>query len=87
MRFSTQDNDQDKSKTTECAKRSGGWWYKSCNYGGLTGPYHNLPTSTPHGIEWFAKGVHNRHYSWKKAVMLFKPVSNSLFSIILYPRI
>jgi len=75
QKFSTNDNDQDKSGRKSCAKKNGGWWYKNCKFGSLTGKYYKRPTRNRNGITWFdRKGKSHHNYSWKKAVMLVKPV-------------
>ncbi|GAB6025129.1 hypothetical protein CHUAL_010554 [Chamberlinius hualienensis] len=47
MKFSTRDNDHDRSDTVNCAEEyEGGWWYRNCQHANLNGKYSL-------GLTWF----------------------------------
>ena len=51
MKFSTKDNDNDLSNTTNCAFfYTGAWWYKHCYYSNLNGRYG---VDDDRGIVWY----------------------------------
>jgi hypothetical protein len=50
-KFSTYDNDNDKSLTRSCAKNfHGGWWYNDCHSVNINGEYNN--TGSGEGVNW-----------------------------------
>ncbi|CAG2204216.1 unnamed protein product [Mytilus edulis] len=73
--FSTHDRDNDKAANHNCAGiYKGAWWYKSCHYSNLNGPY--LPpgqiSSYANGIIWETwKGY---YYSLKSTKLMIKKV-------------
>ncbi|CAH3183143.1 unnamed protein product, partial [Porites lobata] len=71
--FTTQDQDNDRHKTVNCAvSHKGGWWYGSCHSSNLNGLYlHGQHSSYADGVNWFAwKGY---KYSAKRAEMKIRP--------------
>ena len=51
MQFTTIDRDNDLSENYNCARDQGGWWYRSCAYGHLTGLYGQNVTGF-YGMTW-----------------------------------
>jgi len=72
--FSTKDQDND-NWSKNCAEyRKGAWWYVSCGYSSLNGPYRHGKISTPYvGVTWFHWKGHS--YSLKRAEMKIRPVN------------
>jgi len=72
--FSTKDQDND-NWSKHCADHyKGPWWYDSCNYSNLNGPYHHGKISTPYlGVVWHHWKGHS--YSLKRAEMKIRPVN------------
>ncbi|XP_071178788.1 microfibril-associated glycoprotein 4-like [Mytilus edulis] len=73
--FSTHDRDNDKAAIYNCAGTyKGAWWYKSCHYSNLNGPY--LPpgqiSSYANGIIW--KTWKGYFYSLKSTKLMIKKV-------------
>ena len=54
MKFSTRDNDND-NWANNCALRwNGAWWFNSCFFSHLNGPYHHNPViSSANGTIWY----------------------------------
>ncbi|KAM4663911.1 ficolin-1-like [Discoglossus pictus] len=73
MKFSTKDQDNDDA-TGDCAKKwKGGWWYSSCYYSNLNGPYlMGNHSKAEAGINW--KTGNGFEYSYKYSEMKIRPV-------------
>ncbi|XP_019641722.1 PREDICTED: angiopoietin-related protein 1-like, partial [Branchiostoma belcheri] len=76
--FSARDVDRDASSGS-CANSAytGGWWYKSCTWSALNGPYLRRSDYTGHsgcGIAWYAFGGSYRCYL-KKSKMMVRPAN------------
>ncbi|XP_073828563.1 microfibril-associated glycoprotein 4-like [Musca autumnalis] len=70
-KFSTFDNENDNSSSTNCAMLwKGAWWFDNCYYSHLTGPYKQKENANATGISWFKLKGH--YYSFKKAEMLIR---------------
>uniref|UniRef100_A0A1X7TKK8 Fibrinogen C-terminal domain-containing protein n=1 Tax=Amphimedon queenslandica TaxID=400682 RepID=A0A1X7TKK8_AMPQE len=53
MRFTTKDNDNDKSVSYNCAvNQNGAWWFNYCYQSNLNGPYYTNPNNS-NGIIWY----------------------------------
>jgi len=72
--FSTKDQDND-NWSKHCAQHyKGPWWYDSCLYSNLNGPYHHGKISTKYvGVVWYHWKGHS--YSLKRAEMKIRPVN------------
>ncbi|CAL4114497.1 unnamed protein product [Meganyctiphanes norvegica] len=68
MGFSTLDQDNDVHDDINCAKTDGGggWWYRACYNGLLTGPY---------GTDYFRWFTEDSYYILSKAQMMVRPSS------------
>ena len=55
MKFTTEDNDNDRNPDINCAPHwHGAWWHNACFYSHLNGPYHHNPSvSYANGIIWY----------------------------------
>ena len=55
MKFSTRDNENDNKHSVNCAQFwRGAWWFNSCFYSHLNGPYYHKPSiNTYDGIIWY----------------------------------
>jgi len=51
-RFSTKDQDNDKSETHCARDLKGGWWYKDCSESNLNGKYIDGATTKKFGMFW-----------------------------------
>ena len=75
QKFTTLDNDNDKSPGENCAVTyHGAWWYNSCHESNLNGRYYNGNNPTAgfaDGIVWY--GVTGYHYSLKSVTMAIRP--------------
>ncbi|XP_073829647.1 ficolin-2-like [Musca autumnalis] len=72
--FSTFDNDNDKSKDYNCAKTyEGAWWFESCYYSHLAGPYRQKENANTTGIGWSSNFWKGQNYSFKYAEMSIRP--------------
>lgn len=70
MPFTTFDNDQDESKTRNCAEQyHGAWWYKECYYVNLNGLYLKPGTDLYTGMIYRPYG---ENHSLKRAKMMFR---------------
>ncbi|XP_037811105.1 fibrinogen-like protein 1 isoform X2 [Lucilia sericata] len=73
--FSTYDQDNANATMSHCAKEyPGGWWFSSCFYSHLTGPYlrhSQIDKKKEQGIVWYA--WHGVNYSLKYVEMLIRP--------------
>ena len=75
MAFTTQDKDNDKDASNNCAtKLKGGWWFYDCNHANLNGPYlHGNQSTKGSGINWKTwkghfyslKGVEMKIRNWR----------------------
>ncbi|XP_066296428.1 angiopoietin-related protein 1-like [Branchiostoma lanceolatum] len=77
MQFSTKDRDNDMDPDVHCAQAySNAWWYDSCSWSGLNGPYfrpEHYRRETGLGVFWmFWKGRDN-YYSLKATKMMVRP--------------
>ena len=53
MKFSTRDEDNDRSRTDCAGKHKGGWWYKHCHTSNLNGLYlKGRHPEIPGGVAW-----------------------------------
>nr|XP_057924620.1 angiopoietin-related protein 4 isoform X2 [Doryrhamphus excisus] len=75
--FSTQDQDNDRKKDTNCAKHlSGGWWFSNCGQSNLNGKFFQSPPpkqrhQRKQGIFW--KTWRGRYYPLKFSMMMIAP--------------
>lgn len=76
LQFSTYDQDNDNHSTVHCANtHGGGWWYRSCIHGHLTGMFYSTGYDPENnGIFW--QGLTTDNESLKQAVMAIRPVCN-----------
>ena len=59
-KFSTMDNDEDKSGNNCATKYQGAWWYYACHKSNLNGIYPlSTPSTNPKYMSWF--GMHNEY--------------------------
>lgn len=74
MKFSTRDEDNDRSRGTDCAgMHKGGWWYKSCHHSNLNGLYlKGRHPKIPGGVAWL--DFRGYRYSLKRTEMKVKPI-------------
>ncbi|XP_019622078.1 PREDICTED: microfibril-associated glycoprotein 4-like [Branchiostoma belcheri] len=79
--FSARDVDRDTWSSGSCAggrsDYTGGWWYKSCAYSALNGPYLRLSDRTGnsgYGISWYYFRGSYSHYL-KKSKMMVRPAN------------
>ena len=64
MKFSTKDQDNDKSGNNCAVQYKGAWWYKDCHYSNLNGKYlSGQQSSYADGINWYHWKGH--YYSLK----------------------
>ncbi|XP_062616063.1 uncharacterized protein LOC134277769 [Saccostrea cucullata] len=71
--FSTKDQDNDSDRISCAVERKAGWWFKSCQYSLLTGPYHKSAVKSWASVLWYYFGNDNR--SMKFARMMIRPKS------------
>ncbi|XP_058123368.1 ficolin-2-like [Anopheles ziemanni] len=73
MKFSTLDQDNDLSVSNSgCANSfQGAWWFKSCYYSHLNGPYYRKGNHLDKsGVEWY--NFPRANYSLKSTTMMFR---------------
>ena len=72
MKFTTKDQDNDESSSSNCAtKYHGAWWYKKCHDSNLNGKYlGGIHASTAEGIEW--RTWRGYYYSLKSTKMMIR---------------
>ena len=71
MKFSTRDNDNDKTSGNCAIVYKGAWWYNKCHYSNLNGLYLVGPhTSYANGVNWYH--FKRYYYSLKTSQMMFK---------------
>ncbi|VDI06868.1 Hypothetical predicted protein [Mytilus galloprovincialis] len=71
MKFSTKDQDNDKSSKTDCAELAkGGWWYASCHCSNLNGIYKTGNTKHWDVVSW--NEIKGSRYSMKFARMMIR---------------
>ena len=67
--FTTEDHDNDKKPSENCAKQyHGAWWYSACHSANLNGRYSEKSAS---GVVWQTWMGHG--YPMKKTEMKFRP--------------
>ena len=73
MKFSTRDEDNDRSGTDCAGKHKGGWWYQNCHTSNLNGLYlKGRHPKVPGGVAWlYFRGY---RYSLKRTEMKVKPI-------------
>ncbi|KAI8503388.1 hypothetical protein Bbelb_192090 [Branchiostoma belcheri] len=75
--FSARDVDRSGTSCAGSSGLTGGWWYKSCGYSALNGPYLRPSDRTSHsgcGIYWYAFGGSYKYYL-KKSKMMVRPAN------------
>ena len=73
MKFSTRDEDNDRSGTDCAEKHKGGWWYQNCHTSNLNGLYlRGRHPKIPGGVAWL--GFRGYRYSLKRTEMKVKPI-------------
>lgn len=75
MKFSTKNQDNDKTSSKNCAvEYKGAWWYNKCHRANLNGQYLGVQhESFADGINW--RTFRGYHYSLKRSEMKIKPIS------------
>ncbi|XP_078573193.1 microfibril-associated glycoprotein 4-like [Branchiostoma floridae x Branchiostoma japonicum] len=77
-KFSARDRDQD-TYSNNCAtysNQAGGWWYKSCAYSALNGPYlrpSDRTSNSGYGIYWYHFSPTTYKTYLKKSKMMIRP--------------
>ena len=73
MKFSTRDEDNDRSGTDCAGEHKGGWWYQNCHTSNLNGLYlKGQHRKIPGGVAWL--GFRGYRYSLKGTEMKVKPI-------------
>eukprot|EP00058_Branchiostoma_floridae_P001866 XP_002587354.1 hypothetical protein BRAFLDRAFT_96225 [Branchiostoma floridae] len=77
MQFSTKNRDNDMAADVHCAQTySGAWWYDSCSWSGLNGPYfrpEHYRSATGLGVFWMFWKGREEYYSLKATKMMVRP--------------
>ncbi|XP_062621807.1 ryncolin-1-like [Saccostrea cucullata] len=71
--FSTKDQDNDSSGGSCAVSSKGAWWFNSCLYSHLNGPYHKSAVKSAVSVVWYHFG--NEYRSMKFARMMIRPKS------------
>jgi hypothetical protein len=70
MKFTTKDQDNDRSSGSCAAQDKGAWWYNQCSHSNLNGPYATSAVTGVKTMFWYHFG--NKHEALRRASMMVR---------------